>query len=68
MSRFGRSGLDAGPMQIPSWQMSLWVDAAYGTPTTHLRTNVMDFRGFDSSRILILRGGIPGPKGSSREV
>ena len=26
--------------------------------TANLRTNIMDLRGFDSSRILILRGGI----------
>ena len=28
------------------------------TVTANLRTNLMDFRGFDSSTILILRGGI----------
>ena len=28
-------------------------------PTANLRTNIMDFRGFDSSIILIIRGGIP---------
>ena len=27
--------------------------------TANIRTNIMDFRGFDSSRILKLRGGIP---------
>ena len=30
-------------------------------------TKIMDFRGFDSSRILILRGGIPRPKGNFPE-
>ena len=29
----------------------------------NLPTNIMDFRGFDSSRILILRGVIPRPIG-----
>ena len=29
--------------------------------TANPRTNIMDFRGFDSSIILILRGGIPRP-------
>ena len=33
----------------------------------HLRTKVLDFRGFDSSRIFILRGGIPRPIGSFPE-
>ena len=30
-------------------------------------TNIVDFRGFDSSLILIVRGGIPRPKGSFLE-
>ena len=30
----------------------------WGAGTANLRTNIMDFRGFDSSIILILRGGI----------
>ena len=29
--------------------------------TTNLRAETLDFGGFDSSRILILRGGIPRP-------
>ena len=36
-------------------------------PTANLRTNIMDFRGFDSSIILILRGGIPRPIGDFPE-
>ena len=35
--------------------------------TANLRTKILDYRGFDSSRILILRGGIPGPIGNSPE-
>ena len=35
--------------------------------TANLRTTIMDFRGFDSSRILILRGGIPMPIGNFPE-
>ena len=35
--------------------------------TANLRTNIMDFRGLDSSNILMLRGGIPRPKGNSPE-
>ena len=35
--------------------------------TANLRTNIMDFRGFDSSIILIVRGGIPRPIGDSPE-
>ena len=33
--------------------------------TPNLPTNIVDFRGFDSSIILILRGGIPRPIGIS---
>ena len=36
-----------------------------GTP--NLPTNIVDFGGFDSSIMLILRGGIPGPKGDFPE-
>ena len=35
--------------------------------TANLPTNIMDFRGFDSSMILILRGGIPRPIGNFPE-
>ena len=35
--------------------------------TANLRTNIVDFRGFDSSIILILRGGIPRPTGDFPE-
>ena len=34
-----------------------------GRDTANPHTNIMDFRGFDSSIILNLRGGIPGPIG-----
>ena len=37
-------------------------------PTANLRTKILDFRGFDSSRILILRGGIPRPTGNFPET
>ena len=33
----------------------------------NLRTNIMDFRGLDSSIIIILRGGIPRPVGDFPE-
>ena len=35
--------------------------------TANLRTNIRDFRGFDSSTILILKGEIPRPKGNFPE-
>ena len=35
--------------------------------TANLSTTILDFRGFDSSRILIVRGGIPRPVGSFQE-
>ena len=34
-----------------------------GLNTANLPTNIMDFRGFDSSIMLIIRGGIPRPIG-----
>ena len=36
--------------------------------TANLRTEILDFRGFDSSIILIVRGGIGGPLGNFPEV
>ena len=38
---------------------------AWGTATANLRTKILDFGGFDSSRILILRGGILMSMGNS---
>ena len=35
--------------------------------TPNLPTNIVDFRGFDSSIMLILRGGIPRPMGDFPE-
>ena len=35
--------------------------------TANLRTEILDFSGFDSSIILILRGGIPRPMGNIPE-
>ena len=36
--------------------------------TANLRTEILDFRGFDPSIILILMGGIPRPIGNFPEV
>ena len=38
-----------------------------GENTANLHTKILDFRGFDSSRILTLRGGIPRPMGNFPE-
>ena len=38
-----------------------------GRGTPDLPTDIMDFGGFDSSIILIVRGGIPRPTGDSPE-
>ena len=40
-----------------------WLRELMHTP--NLLTNIVDFRGFDSSTILIIRGGIPRPMGIS---
>ena len=45
--------------------MSPHRDAPQCTP--NLPTNIVDFRGFDSSTILISRGGIPRPLGIPRD-
>ena len=39
-----------------------------GINTANLCTTILDFRGFDSSIILILRGGIPRPMGNFPEI
>ena len=36
--------------------------------TAHLRINILDFTGFDSSIILIVQGGIPGSIGNSPDA
>ena len=36
--------------------------------TANLSTNILDFREFDSSMIIILKGGIPRPKDNFPEV
>ena len=36
--------------------------------TANLRTKILDFRGFDSTRIWILRGGLPRPTGNFLET
>ena len=47
---------------FPTEVRSLFVEGS-AFSTANLRTTILDFRGFDSSRILILRGGIPMPTG-----
>ena len=42
-------------------------DQSVGWTTASLRTKILDFRGFDSSIILSLRGGIPRPIGNFPE-
>ena len=36
-------------------------------PTANLRTAILEFRGLDSSIVLVLRGGIPRPMGNFLE-
>ena len=54
----------------------LWLGSPFVAPlsrsavcggTANLPTNIVDFKGFDSSVNLILRGGIPRPKGDLPE-
>ena len=52
----GCSGSELGGLREPA-----------GRSPANLRTKILDFGGFDSSRILILRGGIPRPKGNCLE-
>ena len=44
------------------------IDGHGGVCTPNLRTNIMDFRGFDSSIISILRGRIPRPIGNLLKI
>ena len=39
----------------------------YNMNTANIRTKILEFRGFDSSRIVMLRGGIPRPLGNFPE-
>ena len=50
------------PRRVPHPGMIATIPA-----TANLRTKIMDFRGFDSSNILIVRGGIPRPIGDFQE-
>ena len=45
----------------------LLLDGKGAATAANLRTRTLDFRGFDSGRILILRGGIPRPVGNFPE-
>ena len=52
----------------PAWSRPAARRSAEVAPSTaNLRANIMDFRGFDSSIILMLRGEIPRPIGSFPE-
>ena len=58
-----RGPLTWGPLRIPMNQQRLlaWARQAAADVAVHtanLRTKVLDIRGFDSSRVLVLRGGI----------
>ena len=61
-SSCGAGGLEIVRRMLPESLMShsgLQATSASRPPTTNLRTTILDhFRGVDSSRILILRGGI----------
>ena len=64
------------PLPCPSHPSTprLFTTARGATPrapplgTANLRTKILDFRGFDSSRILIPKGGIPRSTGNLLEV
>ena len=49
--------------------MDIEIDTHIGAPprTPNLPTNIVDFGGFDSSTILVYRGGIPRPIGDFPE-
>ena len=42
--------------------------AAAEAHTANLRTKILDFRGFDSSRILTFKGAIPTSRGNFPEI
>ena len=54
--------------QIPMWKFDQTnIAIAVVVVKPNLPTNIVDFGGFDSSRILLLRGGIPRHKGNLPE-
>ena len=53
---------DEAPPSGPPWRHPPVVH------TANLRNKILDFRGFDSSRVLMLMGGIPMVIGNSPEV
>ena len=59
------SGSSAISLSIQTWGSGL--ELCSKGDTANLCTKILDFRGFDSSRILIQRGGIPGPVGNFLE-
>ena len=59
MRRFPAVSGSASPLQAPQ--------SPSVCPTPNLPTNIVGFRGFDSSVVLILRGGIPRPTGNFPE-
>ena len=64
MTGFGHTATAAALAAVAPTLAALAAMAA----TAYLRTEILDFRGFDSSRILILRGGIPRPIGNSESL
>ena len=48
--------------------MYVYTLVEFAWATVNPRTKNLDFRGDDSSRLLILRGGIPRPSGSFLEL
>ena len=48
---------------IIAFHSTVYCVVPYGSSTANLPTNMVDFGGFDSSIMLILRGGIPRPHG-----
>ena len=60
-SQLGRSALVLAPMppSAEAYPLQGCLANRAASLRANLRTKILDFRGFDSSRILISRGGIP---------
>ena len=65
-TRLARNARCSTTSHLTAQGSSTKVDWPGLSDTANPRTNIMDFRGYDSSIILIVRGGIPRPTGSLR--
>ena len=62
-NRLGRDLAEAGILQEDGEDLAAILQTSSSHTTAKLHTKILDFRGFEQSRIWISRGGIPRPTG-----